>query len=88
MTQIDPLEPIQAVEIYEPDLEDVLTTLNTVYHYCISYDLFNQYKNLSNTVQASPLTKQVDRTRRRIQGILDDYREQMEPTDGEEEAAE
>jgi hypothetical protein len=44
---------VRVVKVYEPDLEALQETLNTVYHFCISYDLFNQYKNLSNSVVAS-----------------------------------
>ena len=61
------------ISIYEEDAEVILTTLNSVYHYCLSYDLFNQYKNLSNSVQRSPLTKQVERCRNRMQSILDEH---------------
>jgi hypothetical protein len=66
-------EALKQVEIYEADLEDVLATLQTVYRFSISYDIFNQYKNLSNSVQPSPLSKAVDRTRLRVQSILDDH---------------
>ena len=68
-------EALKQVEIYEADLEDVLETLQTVYHFAVSYDIFNQYKNLSPQLQPSPLTKQIDRARVRVQGILDDHYE-------------
>jgi len=61
------------IVIYEEDAEVILTTLNSMYHYCLSYDLFNQYKSLSNNVQMSPLTKQVNRVRNRMQSIIDEH---------------
>ncbi len=66
-------EALKQVEIYEADLEDVLDTLQTVYRFALTYDIFNQYKNLNPQVQPSPLTKQIDRARKRVQGILDDH---------------
>lgn len=71
-------ESLKQVDIYEDDLERVLETLQTVYRWAISYDIFNQYKNLSAHVQPSPLTKQVDRTRLRVQSILDDHYKALE----------
>lgn len=61
------------ITIYEEDAEIILSTLNSVYHYCLSYDLFNQYKNLSNAVQLSPLTKSIQRARNRMQSILEEH---------------
>lgn len=63
---------VRVAKVYEPDLEQLHETLSTVYHFCISYDLFNQYKNLSNTVTPSPLTKQVGKMRNRVKTYLED----------------
>jgi cell fate (sporulation/competence/biofilm development) regulator YlbF (YheA/YmcA/DUF963 family) len=63
---------VRVHKVYEPDLVQLQETLSTVYHFCISYDLFNQYKNLSNTVTPSPLTKQVKRMQNRIASYLED----------------
>lgn len=63
---------VRVLKVYEPDLVQLQETLATVYHFCVSYDLFNQYKNLSNSVQLSPLTKQVKRMQTRIGNILED----------------
>lgn len=71
-------ESLKRVDIYEDDLEVVLETLQTVYRWAISYDIFNQYKNMSAAVQPSPLTKQIDRARIRVQGILDDHYKALE----------
>ncbi len=69
-------ESDKQVEIYENDLEEVLEVLNTVYRFCVSYDIFNQYKNLSANVSQSPLTKKVNATSILLQGILDEHYEQ------------
>lgn len=69
---------VRVVKVYEPDLEALQETLNTVYHFCISYDLFNQYKNLSNSVVASPLTKQVARMRNKFQSYLEELDGEVE----------
>lgn len=61
------------ITMYEEDVEAILATLDSVYHYCLSFDLFNQYKNLSNSVQLSPLTKNIRRVRNRVQSILDEH---------------
>jgi methyl coenzyme M reductase subunit C-like uncharacterized protein (methanogenesis marker protein 7) len=71
-------EALKQVEIYEADLEEVLTTLQTAYRWAITWDIFNQYKNLSTTVAPSPLTKQIDRCRVRLQSILDDHYKALE----------
>lgn len=63
------------IVMYEEDVEVLLSTLNSVYHFSLSYDLFNQYKNLSNSVQLSPLTKAIQRARNRLQSILDEHDE-------------
>lgn len=68
---------VKVVRIYEPDIVAFEETLNTVYHFLISNDLVNQYKNLSNTVQLSPLTKQV----KRMQNRLASYMEELEDPD-------
>lgn len=65
-------EVLKPIEVYEEDLEALYSTLGSVYHFCLSYDLFNQYKNLSNSVQVSPLTKQVKQMQNRVKGYLDD----------------
>lgn len=65
-------EILKPIEVYEEDLEAIYSTLSSMYHFCLSYDLFNQYKNLSNTVQISPLTKQVKQMQNRVKGYLDD----------------
>jgi hypothetical protein len=78
----DPVdEVLKPIEVYEEDLETVLNVLNSVYHFCLSNDLFNQYKNLSNTVQLSPLTKEVRKASNRVKGLLDDYRNSLEEID-------
>ena len=74
-------EVIKPVEVYEQDLEDLVMTLNTIYHFCLSQDLANQYKNLSNSVQLSPLTKQVRKMINRFDGYLKDA--QADDTDTE-----
>lgn len=74
MADVEIEDNVKVVKVYEPDLVQFNETLNTVYHFCISYDLFNQYKNLSNTVQPSPLTKQV----KRMQNRLASYMEELE----------
>jgi len=66
-------ESDKEISIYEEDAEVILACLNSVYHFSLSNDLFNQYKNLSNSVQLSPLTKQIQRTRNRVQSILDEH---------------
>jgi hypothetical protein len=65
----DELKPI---EVYEQDLEDLLATLNAVYHFTLSYDLFTQYQKLSTSVNPSPLTKRVQQMSNRVKGYLDD----------------
>lgn len=75
-----------AIEIYEEDLTVIHDTLASVYHFSLSYDLFNQYKNLSNSVQLSPLTKQVKTVMTRVQGILDDAAAQLELAQADEES--
>jgi cell fate (sporulation/competence/biofilm development) regulator YlbF (YheA/YmcA/DUF963 family) len=72
MSEVEIEDNVRVHKVYEPDLVQLQETLNTVYHFCISYDLFNQYKNLSNTVTPSPLTKQVRRMQNRLQSYLDD----------------
>lgn len=72
MSEIPEPEVLQPIEIYSEDLEQIYSTLSSVYHFCLSYDLFNQYKNLSNGVQISPLTKQVKAMQARVKGYLDD----------------
>ena len=76
----DVLKPI---EVYEEDLEAMYSTLASVYHFCLSYDLFNQYKNLSNSVQLSPLTKQVKQMQNRVKGYLDDAAADRAAEDGQ-----
>jgi hypothetical protein len=71
------IDKVKAVTVYEPDLEQMHETLSTVYHFCLSYDLFNQYKNLSNSVTPSPLTKQVGKMRNRVKGYLDELEENV-----------
>lgn len=71
----DVLKPI---EVYEEDLEAIFNTLGSVYHFCLSNDLFNQYKNLSNTVQLSPLTRQIKQVQNRVKGYLDDAQQERE----------
>jgi hypothetical protein len=61
------------ISIYEEDAETIIACLNSVYHYCLSYDLFTQYRSLSNNVQRAPITKQVERVRNRVQSILDEH---------------
>ena len=72
MADTDVLKPI---EVYEEDLTVIHDTLASVYHFALSYDLFNQYKNLSNNVQLSPLTKQIRQVQTRVKSILDDAAE-------------
>lgn len=72
MPQPNEPEILKPIEVYEEDLEALYSTLGSMYHFCLSYDLFNQYKNLSNTVQVSPLTKQVKQMQNRVKGYLDD----------------
>lgn len=72
MSEIPEPEVLEPIEVYSEDLEKILNTLTSVYHFCLSYDLFNQYKNLSNGVQISPLTKQVKAMQARVKGYLDD----------------
>lgn len=73
------MEADKQVEIYEDDLEEVLEVLQTMYRFCVSYDIFNQYKNLSANVSQSPLTKKVNATATLLQSILDDHYEQKKP---------
>lgn len=73
------------IVVYEEDMETILTTLNSVYHFSLSYDLFNQYKNLSNAVQLSPLTKSIQRVRNRVQSILDEHEASKDAIDGDAE---
>lgn len=75
------LEVIEPIGVYEQDLEDLLMTLNTIYHFCLSQDLSNQYKNLANNVQLSPLTKQVKKMATRVQGYLDDAKAEADNTE-------
>lgn len=72
MPEVD--EVLKPVEIYEEDLEVLFDTLSAVYHFCLSQDLANQYKNLANKVQLSPLTRQVKLSQDRLKGYLDDAR--------------
>lgn len=69
-------DSVRSIQVYEPDLEQMHETLSTVYHFCISYDLFNQYKNLSNSVTPSPLTKAIARMRNRVKGYLDELEQE------------
>lgn len=68
-------ESDKQVEIYEDDLEEILEVLNTTYRFCVSYDIFNQYKNLSPNVQQSPLSKRINATIALLQGMLDEHYE-------------
>lgn len=77
MPEVTTEDNVKVIKVYEPDLVQFQETLNTVYHFCISYDLFNQYKNLSNTLEASPLTRQV----KRMQNRLDSYMEELNETE-------
>lgn len=72
------MEEEVGIVIYEEDLTVIYDTLASVYHFSLSYDLFNQYKNLSNSVQLSPLTKQIKTVMSRVQGVLDDAAAQEE----------
>lgn len=69
---MEPDEELSMIEVYEEDLEAINATLTSVYSFALSYDLFNQYKNLSNKVQYSPLTKQVKAMQVLVQSYLDD----------------
>lgn len=73
MPEKELLEADKQVEIYEDDLEEVLEVLNTVYRFCASYDIFNQYKNLKPNLTQSPLTKKVNASALLLQGILTDH---------------
>lgn len=81
----DILEADKQVEIYEDDLEEMLEVLQTVYRFCVSYDIFNQYKNLSANVSQSPLTKKVNATATLLQSILDEHYEQKKTDDNVQE---
>lgn len=48
------------IPIPEDLLLRLIGTLENVYSYSLSYDLFNQYKNLSSKVQKSPMTRDVE----------------------------
>lgn len=72
------LEVEKTVTCYPQDLEDIHNALSSVYHFCLSQDLANQYKNLSNKVQLSPLTKEVKRMQDRILLIIEDANEDEE----------
>ena len=71
-------DTITPIEVYEEDLTVIHDTLASVYHFCLSYDLFNQYKNLSNNVQLSPLTRQIRQVQNRVKNILEDAHSEEE----------
>lgn len=77
MPEMNEVEVPKPIEVYEEDLTVIHDTLASVYHFCLSYDLFNQYKNLSDGVQLSPLTKQIRRVQTRVAGILEDHRNEQ-----------
>lgn len=81
---IDDLIPERAVTVYEEDLDVVLDTLTTVYHFCVTQDLTRQYASLRNQVDLSPLTRAVDAQRRKLKGILDDWRADQEDVPAEQ----
>lgn len=63
-------EPDVEIPVVYEDLESIHRTLDTLYSFCLSQDLSNQYKNVSNRLQASPLTKHAEQARDRVFGYM------------------
>lgn len=63
-------DPTAEIPVTYEDLEGVHRTLSTLHSFCLSQDLVNQYKNVSNRLQASPLTKHAEQARDRIFGYM------------------
>jgi hypothetical protein len=60
------------VSIPKPEVERTYSLLSTLYHYTLSSDLSDQYKNLMNSITLSPLTREVGRQRDALLGYLED----------------
>ena len=86
MPDIPEVEEIPSAEIYGEDLEYILDTLTTAYHFSLTHDLQDSYRGMSNTPTQSRLTVRLNKCRRRVEGILDELR--GEPEDGQEEVHE
>lgn len=78
MTDIPEVESIPSADIYQEDLEYILETLTTVYHFSMTYDLQQGYVNMHKAPKQSPLTQRIAKCRRRVQSILDDFKEEQE----------
>lgn len=63
-------EPTDEIPVTYEDLESIHRTLSTLHSFCLSQDLSNQYKNVSNRLQSSPLTRHAEQARDRVFGYM------------------
>lgn len=67
-----PDEKLEEIAVLRTDLEKLRESLGTLYHYALTHDLADQYKNLDNEVRLSPITTTAREARDRINGYLKD----------------
>jgi stage III sporulation protein SpoIIIAA len=81
MPEIEEIVDVPSADIYQEDLEYILETLTTVYHFSLTHDLQNGYMMMQKSPKQSPLTQRIAKCRRRVESILEDFQEEEDTGD-------